>query len=629
MGSSGSDIFTGTDGNDTALGNGGDDQLFGAGGSDRLEGGAGADTLDGGNGGNFLVSYIADSNFYLYPYSSSVSLDVYADHDILIGGIDDDYFAAGYGDTITGGGGYNRLYINFLGASAGVIADFTLQQAGGSITIGGGTISGITQTVNIQGSNFDDTIKSVGSYYGFSSLYGNGGNDYIVADYYNNYVSGGDGNDILDARGSQYTSVVDGDAGDDTIYVTSNGFARANGGEGNDLIYAGGNAYGGGGNDTIRLNFSYYANDANGEDGDDQLYAYASGSYLYGGSGADTLYGDIGNDTLISGSRSMATLGPAADAGLEHDVLIGGAGDDILWAGYGDDVDGGTGIDSLNLSFAGAASAVSFDSSAIVAGAAFTFGGGTITGVEKLVSVIGSGFSDVFNIVTQSVGMVVDGGAGNDELTSYSSSVTFNGGTGDDTFRSGLAGDVFDGGDGIDTIDYQAALAGGTITLGLLAGQSGAGFGGDQLTNVENVRGSSFNDVMNGSAGANILNGLAGDDMINGKGGDDNISGGDGADTLNGDDGNDLLSGGTGADILSGGGGGDKFIFASGDSLLTIGGNLAGGTITGLDVITDFTTGSVPATSDTLHYSGVMIAANSPSTSFVVNSVLQLHTGVT
>jgi Ca2+-binding RTX toxin-like protein len=557
VGSSGNDFFSGTDLADTASGNGGDDTLNGNGGSDRLEGGAGADTIDGGSGVNFLVSYIADANFYTYPYATSISLDIYADRDILIGGADDDYIAAGYGDTISGGGGYNKLYINFLGATSGVIADFTLQSAGGSITIGGATISGITQTVNVQGSNFDDTIKSVGGPSGSSRLYGNGGNDTIIADYYNAYVSGGDGNDFIDARLSFYTGQVDGDAGDDIIYVSTNGAPQANGGDGNDTIYAGGNAYGGNGNDTIRLTSSSYASDANGDSGDDKLYASLTGSVLYGGAGADMLYGDMGADTLVSGDRSATNFQPTHDVGLEHDILSAGAGDDVLWIGYGDDADGGAGVDSLNLSFGGAASSVSFDSTTLVTGGSVAVGGGVITSIEKLVSILGSGFSDFFNIATQTVSVSVDGGAGDDVLVSNGSSVVFMGGAGNDTLRSGSAGDGFYGGDGIDTIDYQTYAVGGSISLALVAGQAGIGLGGDQLFDVENVNGTRFNDTINGNAAANFLNGYGGDDIINGNAGDDTIVGGDGADQLNGDDGNDRLDGGAGADILHGGNGND------------------------------------------------------------------------
>src|SRR5205085_10005768 len=65
-----------------------------------------------------------------------------------------------------------------------------------------------------------------------------------------------------------------------------------------------------------------------------------------------------------------------------------------------------------------------------------------------------------------------------------------------------------------------------------------------QLTDVENVIGSKYNDAIYGNDGNNNLSGGDGDDVLSGQGGDDIISGGNGK---------DLIFGGTGADTLTGG----------------------------------------------------------------------------
>jgi Ca2+-binding RTX toxin-like protein len=117
----------------------------------------------------------------------------------------------------------------------------------------------------------------------------------------------------------------------------------------------------------------------------------------------------------------------------------------------------------------------------------------------------------------------------------------------------GGGADRIDGGTGNDTVFYSDSNVGVTVNLA-----TGQGFGGtadgDTLVNVENVWGSSFNDV------------LIGDDFHNntlvGLGGNDILKGGGGSDTLEGDDGDDTLKGGGGADTLIGGSGNDTADFS-------------------------------------------------------------------
>ncbi|HET9638884.1 MAG TPA: calcium-binding protein [Allosphingosinicella sp.] len=538
-------IFTGGADADTGYGNGGDDQLSGNGGNDILYGNAGADTLDGGANDDILVSY--DVANLVYAYFSTVSLDVGTEHDILIGGDGDDLLVAGYGDDVSGGAGYNKAFINFLGATSGVYADFRAQWSGGSIVVGGGTISGVTQTMDIQGSNYDDTLYPVGSYYGFSTVHGNGGNDYILADYYNFYLYGDDGNDTLDARMSGYTHDVDGGSGDDIIYTPTNSFSSAHGGDGNDTIYSHGVTYGGAGNDTIVLQQSYYIGPVYGEAGDDDISAAAYYSYVIsGGSGADVLRGNTGDDKLVSGDfkpdspYQAATYTPAADMGLEQDRLTGAEGNDTLAIGYGDDADGGVGNDTLWLSLGGLAQGATFDTAGIVTGQPFVLGGGTIQNIETLAYLRGTDFDDHLTIATQASLLTVEAGDGGDVIVSNASSIALYAGAGNDHFFTGIAGDHYDGGAGFDMVYYTTAAAGVTVVLAA-PGQLGSGGGGDSLVDVEGAGGSAFDDSLTGNDLANRLTGEAGND------------------TLTGQAGNDTLDGGLGADILRGGAGDDNY----------------------------------------------------------------------
>ena len=54
----------------------------------------------------------------------------------------------------------------------------------------------------------------------------------------------------------------------------------------------------------------------------------------------------------------------------------------------------------------------------------------------------------------------------------------------------------------------------------------------DTLSNIENARGSAFDDVLVGNGGDNLLEGLDGDDIIASRGGNDYLVGGGGADSF-------------------------------------------------------------------------------------------------
>ncbi|MEM8719546.1 MAG: choice-of-anchor I family protein [Cyanobacteria bacterium P01_G01_bin.39] len=132
-------------------------------------------------------------------------------------------------------------------------------------------------------------------------------------------------------------------------------------------------------------------------------------------------------------------------------------------------------------------------------------------------------------------------------------------GTDDDDLFISDAEDSIDGGAGIDTVDFSGvtegstigALAGiiadlditqgggpeGTLTgegalLTALPADDGTPIEGLELSNIENIIGSDFDDALLGDNGVNLLASGSGDDQIFGFAADDFLSGGAGTDTV-------------------------------------------------------------------------------------------------
>ena len=130
---------------------------------------------------------------------------------------------------------------------------------------------------------------------------------------------------------------------------------------------------------------------------------------------------------------------------------------------------------------------------------------------------------------------------------------------------------------GTAAVDDLSGSSGDDIVAGLEGNDTINGGDGDDILRGDlNNRGSQGNQ-----GGDDIIFGGLGNDRIGGKGGDDQLFGGEGDDQIWGDDGDDLLRGGLGNDTLtgdnfSGGQGSDIFVLAAGE---------------GTDIIVDFEVG--------------------------------------
>jgi len=307
-----------------------------------------------------------------------------------------------------------------------------------------------------------------------------------------------------------------------------------------------------------------------GLSGDDFLDGGAGNDLLEGGDSNDDLYGVDGNDMLAGGAG--------------NDRLFGGAGNDALNGGDGNDtLNGGTGIDTLT-GGAGNDSYVADPQDIFVE----TVDGGTDTILSALnASTLGLNFENLtrtgnasFRGYGNAAANIITGGGGTDILDGGVGNDTLNGGAGNDTLIGGLGADALKGGDGSDTASYEVAATAISVNLltGVTAGNAAAG---DTFASVENVKGTSFNDLIRGDAAANTITGNGGNDDIRGGAGNDVLLGGAGNDRVIGEAGNDRLSGGDGDDIfyLGGGGGRDTvtdFVAGAGSGdVLRIGPGLA------------------------------------------------------
>ena len=533
----GSAAFTGT-------GSSADNIIIGGSNNDTIDGGAGSDTLIGGAGtdtvvySNSAVGVTVDLRLSGAQVSAGdASGDILsgfenltgsANNDILIGTTGLNVIDGGAGDdTLDDGGvGANDILIGGAGNDTYVVAN-----AGDAITelAGGGTDTIKTALASLSLASFANvenlTYTGTGNFTGIGSTSAN-------------TLTGGVGDDTLDDGGIGGSDILIGGAGNDTYIVANSG----------DTITELAN----GGTDTIKTALASLslANFANVEN---LTYTGAGNFTGTGSTSANTITGGVGDDTLDDGGIGGS------------DILIGGAGNDTyIVANAGDTITelAGGGTDTIktvlaslslanvanveNLTYTGTGNFVgtgSTSANTITGGAGNdTLDDGGIGGSDVL---IGGAGNDTYIIANQGdvVTELANGGtdtvqtslstlsiasyanvenltytgSGNFSGTGSSSDNTLTGGVGNDTLNGGGGNDVLDGGAGIDTATYVDATAGVTVDLAITTAQNTGVTGFDTLTNIENLTGSAYNDVLKGNAAANTISGGAGDDILIGN----------------------------------------------------------------------------------------------------------------
>ncbi|NET58204.1 MAG: calcium-binding protein, partial [Symploca sp. SIO2E6] len=445
---------------------------------------------------------------------------------------------------------------------------------------------------------------------GHDYLLGETGNDRLYGDDGSDKLYGGAGNDRLD--GGNGSDILVGGAGNDNLYGGA-GVDYFNGGEGIDAVHFQENF-------AITADLSQgratYINDAGvevvetlinieslvGTAFDDTLIGDDGHNWLYGNAGVDYFDGGEGIDTVVFNekfainadlSQNRATY--IDDAGTEVvetliniESLVGTALDDTLigddgnnWFrgnGGADYIDGGEGIDTVIFNEKFAITADLSQNRATYINNAGTEVVKTLINIEYLE---GSAFDDIL--------------IGDD---------------GNNLLRGNTGVDYFDGGEGVDTVGFVfekfAITADLSQNRAIYINDAGTEVV-ETLINIENLEGSTFDDILIGDDGNNVLYGNAGADYFDGGEGTDtvvfnekfaitadlsqnratyindaevevvetlvnieNLVGTAFDDILIGDDSNNRLQGNAGVDYFDGGEGIDTVSFLNEDFAITV-----------------------------------------------------------
>lgn len=626
--------FEGTDMDETLTGGSANDTLIGNGGADTLDGGGGTDTasyvgspetvnvsIASGSGtggdaeGDTLVSIenlrggIFDDT--LTGDAGKNELRGAEGNDTLNGGDGNDILFGNEGSDILNGGAGGD-YASYAGATAGVIVNLTGTGTGGDAD--GDTYSGIE---HVRGTDFNDTLTGdsalnlLNGASGDDILNGGGGHDWLIPGPGADIIDGGTGLDIVsystsssrivinlatnaasggdaagdslsnveNIRGTRHDDVLTGDAADN-VFVAAQGNDTMFGGDGDDSFnpYTGNDTMDGGeGSDWVNYGNSDAAVTVN------LATQTVSGGVATGDSitSIENAVGSPFND-VFTGNDEPNSFSPGAG----NDTIIGGdEHDSVSYAGYMEDLT----IDLANGTVSGIGTS---DTLIGIENAAGGEGNDTIIGNDERNTLSGGPGNDTLNGGLEYDTVSYSGRTDNFTINLSTDTATSNtgemdtiasiefavGGEGNDTLIGDAGPNVLDGGPGadniqggsdIDTVAYSEATAG--VIADLVNDGSGGDANGDTYTGIENMRGSSHDDILRGDGGGNVIVGAEGSDMLEGRDGNDFLIGGDGPDMLDGGPGIDqagygsALSGVT-LNLTSGGTGGE----ASGDSFMSI-----------------------------------------------------------
>ncbi|MBL8575147.1 MAG: hypothetical protein JNM13_15840, partial [Hyphomicrobiaceae bacterium] len=598
-GADGRDFLVGDAGDDSISGDAGDDMVVGGSGNDTLRGGFGDDFLAGDTGNDQIFGGDDNGEDIAVGGDGSDTVQLGAGNDTyMIAATETGVIADAGLDTVDGGADSDTIDASNFQASVVITLGGPFDQAqsvassGANNTTPAGvftTLANLTGFEHAVGSGFADTVvgNSVAN-----RLFGEGGHDRLIGHGGADTIDGGGGVDTVDysSEGGGRRVVVDLQAGTavdtagntDTLInieriVGSN--AVSIGLEGDDLYgNAGDNIFvgnkgidvdlidGRGGIDTV----DYSA------EADTQNYIPNTTTPSAGGVGVVVDLSVVGsfsvpNATDTSGHGDLLVSIENVIGSIRADTITGGGEDNLFVGGDGaDTLNGGGGFDTLDYGGEVGALGVIVNELSPFLGRD-TFGDtDTLSGFERIIGtaradqmivvgntereLIGADGDDHLQVIGLSDNNRLFGGEGNDTLiggegADYlfggAGANTATGGGGNDVYLSSGGTDVFNGGTGINEMNFDLMASAVSVDLELgiaLTSGTSSAFVGTQrsivtYTDVDNIRGSRFDDYLDGDAGANRIDAGAGNDSVYGSDGIDTLIGGSGHDTLNYGDG--------------------------------------------------------------------------------------------
>src|SRR5450830_681316 len=531
--------------------------VIGSVGNDTFVDNIDANSFDGGSGGQDTVSYANSAVGVSVNFVSGRGVggdaegDTYNRIQNVIGSAYDDVFIAGSDSQSFDGGSGGSDTVNYGASNAGVTVNMVTMKGTG----GYAQNNSYAHIQNATGSSYSDTfISGAGANHFDGGLAGSDTVSYalsntgVTVSLYDGTASGGY------AQGDTLAHIqnVIGSDFDDTFIASSevNNFEGGLGVNTVSYFYATGsvmidltNTIGTGTGGSLYANgdsFSHIQNLIGGAS-DDTFIASSDANKLDGGISTSGSHNRISYTASNAGvtvdlnyTDGTGTSGGYAqgDQLLNIQDLTGSSFDDTFVSNAANNnFDGGGGSLHNRVSYAASTSAVTVDLTQ-------TDGGGTSGGYaqgDTLINIqdlTGSQYSDTF--VASSAANALNGGVGGSDTVSYARAndgigVTVNLvlGTGSNGFAAGdtyvniqnIIGssynDIFvasndinrlDGNGGSDTVNYAASNAG--VTVDLVAGTGTGGYAqGDTYINIQNVVGSAADDVFVASAAANTFDG--------------------------------------------------------------------------------------------------------------------------
>ncbi|SFT93931.1 Ca2+-binding protein, RTX toxin-related [Pseudovibrio denitrificans] len=300
-----------------------------------------------------------------------------------------------------------------------------------------------------------------------------------------------------------------------------------------------------------------------GSSGSDEIFATNNDDYIEGKDGSDTLHGEDGDDIIYGDDAKEQKISG-------NDTIYGDKGNDTLYGGKGDDhllggEDNDTYVFEQNFGKDVITETSGTDTIRFEDGITLSDLKGVIDGNDLKIYLIDPAnpnqpLDEIANVIT-----IKNWSADSPQIEKFEFSdgttlsqfpieeggvLRYYGTSGDDTFTGtdaneeiyGSAGaDTIDGGAGRNAIRYTLSEEGVSVNLATNV-NTGGHAEGDHLTNISQVFGSHFDDVIVGDDGNNGLYGFGGNDHLEGGAGDDWLNAyGSGSDYLDGGTGNDTV----------------------------------------------------------------------------------------